>query len=196
MNTSAGLSSIWKVIPGWIRYHCQTAVALHRNFALLYRRNKVLLNRSFMKINEQAPLQIKKQLYIQASIHEIWQFFMQINNWPDWIPGVTEARMDKKINAGAGFYWKQRDIVIRSEIAEIEPYQFFSWTDTVLGTKVIHNWCFYPFRSGTLVQAEQSIEGFLTYIYWKGFQRKLLEETHHWLLALQSQKEIGALKVG
>jgi hypothetical protein len=45
-----------------------------------------------MEINHQAPLVVRKKIFIKASPEIVWKLLADINAWSQWQPGVSMAR--------------------------------------------------------------------------------------------------------
>jgi uncharacterized protein YndB with AHSA1/START domain len=112
-----------------------------------------------MQIDQNAPLNAKKDIEIAAPIEQVWSLLTDIAAWPTWQPDITHARLEGNLSAGATFLWKAKGLNITSTIQELEPKMKVGWTGKSIGMSAIHRWTFEPQGSYTHVTTEESLSG-------------------------------------
>ena len=126
-------------------------------------------------INPRAPIISKQKIKIHVPAVKVWSVLTEINNWPSWQSSVKKAHLKTSLKEGAEFIWKAGRITLKSKIHTCEPFNKFGWTGKTIGAFAIHNWHFESVSDGTIVIAEESLQGFLPFIFRKKF-RKTLEK--------------------
>ena len=126
-------------------------------------------------INTRAPIIVKQKIKIHVPAVKVWTVLTEINNWPSWQSSVKKARLKTSLKEGAEFTWKAGRITVKSKIHTFEPFNKFGWTGKTIGAFAIHNWLFESVSDGTIVIAEESLQGFFPFILRKIF-KKTLEE--------------------
>ena len=114
-----------------------------------------------MEINHQAPIVARKEIFIQASPEVVWKLLADINSWSQWQPDVPTARLEGPLAGGSAFYWKGGGLDITSTLQVVEPSRKIGWTGKSLGTQARHIWLFKSQGNGTLVNTEESMDGWL-----------------------------------
>ncbi|WP_067549402.1 SRPBCC family protein [Algoriphagus sanaruensis] len=124
--------------------------------------------------NPKAPVFAQGEIVIASSPEKVWDALTQINEWPSWQSDVTEAKIQGPVVPGAIFTWRAGGISFQSEIHTAKTPNFLGWTGKTIGAYAVHNWTLSEFDGQTLVQVEESLEGFLPSLL-KGFFQKNLE---------------------
>ncbi len=142
-----------------------------------------------MKINQQAPLIAKKDIFIQAPPQAIWKIHTDINAWSQWQPGITLSKLEGAPIVGAVFQWKSGGITINSTVQVVEPNERIGWTGKATGTQAKHIWTLKPDKSGTLLTTEESMDGWLINVLKVVMPKFLDESLDIWLQSLKKQAE-------
>lgn len=144
---------------------------------------------SVMEINLKAPVIAQHQITINAKSETIWQLLTDINQWADWNPNISEAKLEGALKPGSTFRWKSGGTAILSTLQEIEPQHRISWTGQVIGTRAIHTWMLEPQGESVLVRTEESFEGWLVLLT-KGMMQRMLDiSLQEWLEHLKQRAE-------
>jgi uncharacterized protein YndB with AHSA1/START domain len=114
-----------------------------------------------MKINIQAPLVARNEIIIQTPPEEVWKILTDIDNWNKWQPGVVRAKLNGPLATHSVFHWKSGGLKITSTLQVVEPNRQIGWTGKALGTKARHLWVLKPYKNGTQVMTEESMDGWL-----------------------------------
>lgn len=107
------------------------------------------------------PLTATRSLFIEAPSESIWTIHADIARWSRWQSGISSTEVVEPLGIGSRFGWKSGGLTISSTIRVWEPDRKMSWTGTALGTRANHSWLLEPQMGGTLVTAEESMEGWL-----------------------------------
>lgn len=143
-----------------------------------------------MNINSNAPVQQAKQILIAAPAEKIWSVLTGINEWPNWNEKITKARIEGSVAEGARFRWTVNGAVIRSEFHTVTPNFKLGWSGTTFGATAIHNWTLEPQADGqTVVNVEESMEGWLVALFKNKMNRDLERDMQFWLEKLKLQSE-------
>lgn len=124
-------------------------------------------------INENAPVQSKNQIEIEAPIDTVWKILTDINNWTKWQKAVSETEVLGKIEEGTLFIWKAGGLTFKSKIHTSRPATAFGWTGTTIGASAIHNWTFTKKDNNTIVVVEESLQGVFPKLFKNYFQKNL-----------------------
>jgi uncharacterized protein YndB with AHSA1/START domain len=142
-----------------------------------------------MEINPQAPLIARKEIFIQASPEIVWDVQTDVNAWKDWQPDISKSQLIGPLAVNSVFKWRSGGFVVTSTIQEVVPQQRIAWTGRALGSKAMHIWIIKPEKNGTLVNTEESMEGWLISLLkplMPGFLNKSLDV---WLESLKAKAE-------
>lgn len=129
-----------------------------------------------MDVNDRAPLVARKEIVVAAPVEKLWAMQADINHWPGWQPGVTQAQLDGEVIVGNVFRWKGGGLNITSTLQIVEPPHRIGWTGKAIGIDAVHIWTFEPDGAGTRVRSEESWSGWLTRLL-KLFDPHMLEKS-------------------
>lgn len=71
----------------------------------------------------------------------------------------------------------------------VEAYKFLGWTGTSFGMYAVHNWTLTEKEDNTLVEVEESMEGWLARIFKKMMNKNLEKGMQTWLELLKRKCE-------
>ncbi len=140
-------------------------------------------------INHHAPVQCSKTITIHAGIEKVWEIMTNIHQWAAWQTDISDPVLKGSLQAGTGFDWKTDGAKIHSVLHTVEPYQHFGWTGKTFGIFAIHNWTLEEKGGTTLVTVDESMEGLLTKVFKKSFNRNLEKGMEKWLMLLKATCE-------
>ena len=120
-----------------------------------------------MNTNENAPVILKKQILINQKPDKVWNVLTEINQWKYWNSKITVSKIQSPLSLGNHFNWKVNGTNIQSKIVLLESNKSFGWTGKTFGAKAIHLWYLEETEKGTLVKVEESMEGFIIYLFKK-----------------------------
>ncbi len=140
-------------------------------------------------INNTAPVKAKKSIIIDSNIEKVWRILTDIDNWSKWNSDISISKINGKIQTGSTFNWKIGGTKLLSEIHTYKPKKEIGWTGKVFGVFAIHNWNLSETENSTRVSVEESMEGFLTKLFRKSFQRNLENGMNSWLILLKEECE-------
>lgn len=99
-------------------------------------------------------------IMINAPVEEVYSRLADINHWPGWFQGVTEAKVNGPVKEGAVFVWKAKGYKIESKLHTIRPNSAIGWTGKVWWINAVHNWRFKPVANRqTKVVIQESFSG-------------------------------------
>ncbi len=142
-----------------------------------------------MQINKKAPVQASSQIHINATPEKVWAVLTHINHWTTWHPKITKAVSEVTPAVGATFQWTVNGARIKSQLHTVQPHQSFGWSGTTFGGSAIHNWYLTSDNGGTLVQVEESMEGWLVALFKQKMNKDLAKDMDLWLEQLQREAE-------
>jgi uncharacterized protein YndB with AHSA1/START domain len=142
-------------------------------------------------INASAPAVARKEIRIKARPEEVWAIHTDISGWWKWNADVTESKLHGALGEGTTFDWKTRGTGISSRIELLEPGRRIGWTGRSFGTRAVHLWTLIPDGEGTLLQTEESMEGWLVNLLRGPIRRKLEQSLNAWLVDLKHEVEMG-----
>ncbi len=129
-----------------------------------------------MEINKKAPLVARKELFIEATTAAVWQRLADIGSYSQWHPGVDAITLDGPVAPGASFALKGGSVTWHATVRVVEPERRLEWTGGTMGAQAIHKWELRPQGDGTLVMTEESLQGWLAWVF-KLVKPGFLEET-------------------
>jgi len=89
----------------------------------------------------------------------------------------------------ATFRWRSGGAGITSTVELFEPGVALGWSGRSVGTRVIHPWRFRPDGNGTLVDTEESMEGWLVSLLKRPMRRVLKQGVSSAIHALKAEAE-------
>lgn len=85
----------------------------------------------------------------------LWKVLSQVEQWPEWAPGISSARLDGALLPGAGFRWRANGVPIRSTFVEVEKGRRLVWVGRGLGIAVRHEWTIDAVDGGARVRSRE-----------------------------------------
>lgn len=140
-------------------------------------------------VNKRAPVVYQSQIEIQAPVQKVWRTLTELKDWPKWQKNISSVQIIGGIEEGKSFQWKADHLVFSSNIHTVRNCEEFGWTGTIPGVKAIHNWTFKKLNSNTMVEVEESLQGFLPAIFRKKLQKDLERGMLDNLMALKNASE-------
>ena len=127
-------------------------------------------------VDTKAPLWAHKEIFIEAPLEKVWNLQTNIEDWPQWQPDITSAKLEGGLATGSIFRWKAKGLNIVSTLHTVEPQHQIGWTGDSLGMFAIHNWTFEAQNDGIRVITEESLSGWLVRLL-KFVNPKFLEKS-------------------
>lgn len=147
-------------------------------------------NSSEMKsINNNAPVKCSKTITINTTSEKVWQVMTNIDNWATWQTEISNPKLNGTLKSGTTFDWKTGGAKIHSTLHTVEPFNQFGWTGKTFGMFAIHNWSLAEKEGKTTVSVDESMEGFLTKLLKKSFNKNLEKGMQTWLDLLKKECE-------
>jgi Polyketide cyclase / dehydrase and lipid transport len=140
-------------------------------------------------INENAPVKCSKQIAIHSTGENVWSVLTNINNWANWQTDISKPILNGDLKPETTFDWKTGGVKIHSTLHTVEPLTKFGWTGKTFGMYAIHNWTLTEKDGITIVEVNESMEGFLTYLFKKSFNSSLEKGMQKWLDLLKTECE-------
>ncbi len=137
-----------------------------------------------------APASTDKTTRIVASPERVWQAMSQIDQWANWQPDISKAKLNGPFQAGSTFDWSSNGVDIHSTLHTVTPQEALSWSGQASGVFATHNWHFSPLTDGTTeVRVEENREGWLVSVMGPVLQKNMDKDTGRWLEALREVAE-------
>ena len=147
-----------------------------------------------MEIDSRAPFTGRKEIFIKASPQAVWKLQSNINGWSEWQPRIEHSKLSGPLAVGSVFHWKAGGINITSTLREVKQNKRIGWTGVAFGTRARHIYTFRSQKNGTLVIAEESLDGWLARLL-KAIMPKFLDESMEFSIKmLKSKAESGRKK--
>jgi uncharacterized protein YndB with AHSA1/START domain len=147
-------------------------------------------NNSTMKsINTTAPVKCSKTITIHASSEKVWAVMTDINNWASWQTDISKPKLNGQLKSETTFDWKTGGASIHSTLHTVIPFNQFGWTGKAIGVFAIHNWTVTELDGKTIIQVDESMEGFLAGLFKKSFNKNLEKGMQTWLDLLKKECE-------
>jgi hypothetical protein len=145
-----------------------------------------------LQTNPQAPVWQQAHLRIGASPETVWSVLAAVNQWPAWHAAISQAAIGSAAAPGVSFRWKIRSSLIRSVFHTVQPYARLGWSGVTFGGSAVHNWVLTPDGAGTLVQVEESMDGWLIRLFRRQMNTLLAADMREWLESLKRRCEAAA----
>jgi hypothetical protein len=142
-------------------------------------------------INENAPVKCSKSITIHADGKKVWSILTNIDNWASWQTDISKPILNGDLKPETTFDWKTGGAKIHSTLHTVEPYTKFGWTGKTFGMFAIHNWIITERDGKTIVDVDESMEGFLAGLFKKSFNKNLEKGMQKWLELLKARCERG-----
>lgn len=146
-------------------------------------------NKLTKPINGEAPVKCSKSILINADPAKVWSVLTNINDWDKWQSEISQPRLNGPLKPNSTFTWKTGGAKIHSTLHTVEPNKAFGWTGKTFGMFAIHNWNLVVENGGTRVTVNESMEGFLTGLFKKSFNKNLEKGMIKWLEMLKVESE-------
>ncbi len=130
-------------------------------------------NTVMLSTKENAPVYCQGTITINATPEKVWKVLTDINNWSTWMASVSTAKLNGPLMPDTTFDWKTGGSKIHSTLHTVMPFSDLGWTGKVYGIYAIHNWSFKEVAGVTQVNVSESMEGWLTKVFKKSFNKTL-----------------------
>ncbi|WP_323758103.1 SRPBCC family protein [Roseivirga sp.] len=140
-------------------------------------------------INNNAPVKCSKTITIPRGSKRVWEVMSNINHWAAWQTEISKPKLNGKLKPESTFDWKTGGAKIHSTLHTVEPYSQLGWTGKTFGMFAIHNWKLTETEGTTIVQVEESMEGFLAGLFKKTLSKNLEKGMQNWLDLLKKECE-------
>lgn len=100
-----------------------------------------------------------EEIVINSSAENVFRILSDINNWPSWQSGVTEAQINGSAIPGAEFKWKSGSLKISSRLHTVNASSEIGWTGKIWWIKAVHNWYLVNENNSTRVIVKESLTG-------------------------------------
>ncbi len=146
-------------------------------------------NSTMKNINQNAPVKCSKTITINASSEKVWAIMTNIDNWATWQKDISNPKLNGALKPETTFDWKTGGAKIHSTLHTVEPNAYFGWTGKTFGMYAIHNWTLTETNGQTTITVDESMEGFLTKLFKKSFNKNLEKGMQNWLDLLKQACE-------
>jgi uncharacterized protein YndB with AHSA1/START domain len=144
-----------------------------------------------VEINRRAPVIASDEVFVAAPPEDVWAVLADVDSWPAWNSDVSRARLEGPLAVGSVFRWRSGSVNLVSTFGEVEPGRRLGWTGRAVGTRAVHIWTLIGRDGGTLVETEESFEGWLVRPL-KGYMQRTVEKgLESWLRDLKTRVEAG-----
>ena len=142
----------------------------------------------------QAPVFASGEIQIAAPPEVVWDVVANVDQWPEWNPGVSDVSLDGPISPGTTFNWKAGRSKIVSRFERVDRPRSVGWTGRTLGIPAIHVWKIEQADTGSRLSTQESWGGWLTRLLRRKLQAMLDEAVQKGLQATKTEAERRALK--
>lgn len=110
-------------------------------------------------IDRNAPVIAHHTVTIAATLATTWALHCNVNEWTNWNPDITEARLHGPFAAGSSFDWSSHDFPVTSTIYAVDSQHRILWGGPASGITGIHEWLFEETTGGVTVTTTESFAG-------------------------------------
>lgn len=137
------------------------------------------------RIDEQAAVQARDSIDINASASQVWRVLMRMDEWPKFNLVISDVRLRQGLNVDAPGSMKINGFPIKFTIAVVEPEKELTWVGTSLWTKAIDQLIIEAVSEGkTKLHLNESLAGM--FVPWMSSSDRLHQQH---MASLQSLKE-------
>ena len=140
-------------------------------------------------INKSALVKCSKHITIDADSKKVWSVLTNIDHWATWQTDISNAKLNGDLKPGTTFEWKSGGVKIHSTLHTVKPHLQFGWTGKTFGMFAIHNWTLTDLGGNTMVEVDESMEGFFAGLFRKSFNKSLEKGMQKWLELLKQECE-------
>jgi len=132
------------------------------------------------QIDEHATVKASSEILIAAPTDKVWSLLVGIDEWPNWQPNITAAKIAGPLRRGTEFKWTIGGTKIDSRLALVKPDEELAWTGTAHHVTAIHLWQFRATpNGGTTVTTKESMNGFMLTLFYSS--KALQKSQKAWL---------------
>ena len=142
-----------------------------------------------ISIDNYAPVKCIKNIAIRADIALVWETLTEIDKWKEWQTDISNSTLNGELKPEVTFDWKIGGTKIHSTLHTVKPNNYLGWTGKTMGIYAIHNWILWVEDGKTIVQAEESMEGFLASLFKNIFNKNIEIGMEKWLELLKKKCE-------
>jgi uncharacterized protein YndB with AHSA1/START domain len=140
------------------------------------------------RINGEAPVQAKAEIVIEATREKVWQTLAHPAGWGRWHPAIRAVDPGVQLAEQTSFKWSNGGTVVTSHVVTRREGEALSWVGSARGAKAVHVWRLSELSpTSTLVQTEESMDGFLIQVFFG--RAKLQQFLTTWLAHLKAECE-------
>ena len=140
-------------------------------------------------INLNAPVKCSKKITIHSGSKKVWDVLTNIDNWETWQTDISKSKLIGTLKPKSTFHWKSSGANIHSTLHTVEPNSRFGWEGKSFGMHAIHNWVLTDLDDKTIVEVDESMEGFLPRLFKKTFNKTVEKSMQRWLDLLKQECE-------
>jgi len=118
-----------------------------------------------MKVDLNAPLVARREIFIDAPIEAVWRILSDIPRWPAWQPDITSMRLEGDLQPGAVFRWKALGSTLSAQLQAVEPPRQIGWISHTAGMKSTHIYMLEAHGARTRVVTEESLAGWVPRVH-------------------------------
>jgi len=141
------------------------------------------------EIRNDAPVKTKKTIVINAPIEKVWRIFCDVDKWSSWQKEISSSEINGSFKEGVSFDWQSNGLSIHSTLNTVNSQKKIVWSGPAFGSFAIHSWNFKNLNGRTLVEVNESMEGWLVAVFESKFQSGLDTSITHWLNDLKTESE-------
>lgn len=161
-------------------------VAMVMTIAILEMSSSYKVNKT---IHSDAPVVTRMKIVIDAPVETVWKVFTDVDHWSEWQKEIPSSKINGPLKAGTSFNWKTHGLNISSTFHTVEINREVGWSGPAFGSFAIHNWYFISQGDHTIVEVQESMEGWLVWLMQNNFQSVNRGSIVYWLNALKITSE-------
>jgi hypothetical protein len=145
-----------------------------------------------MRVNEQAPIYIRREITIFAPPERVWDWLSRVDLWQDWHPEIAASYWLGDSDEGgprARFKWRQGPVRVTSLIESWDVEREIGWVGHAYSAIVRHVFRLEGDFRRTHIVSEQSIEGPPITLVGPVIRGLAVRTSETWLAALKTRLE-------
>ncbi len=115
---------------------------------------------------------VEKEIIINKPVQQVWQTFVDVNNWPNVFPNVIGSKIDGKMEVGKKFRMVLKGTIpfmsldVQPTVLQVEKNKFLSWKGSgKMGIKGVHDFIFSSVgKNKTKITSREVFAGRLVFL--------------------------------
>ncbi|BDI34211.1 hypothetical protein CCAX7_62620 [Capsulimonas corticalis] len=142
---------------------------------------------------EKSPIHQFHDIRIAAPASVVWPWLVGVLLWPRYNPMISDiAPLDAsamQLALGVSFQWRRGGYTLLSTVTDYMPGARLGWKNDGLWLRGFQEWLLIPDGDGCVVRVEETLSGFVPWLFRRSISRALGRIQNEWLESLRQVSE-------